>query len=381
MRQSLLSDPLRSETDHDILDINDEVLNTQAMTISLAGNLRNCIKRAKCQYYDSQLEHLVDNKLWDMVNWTRPCKTTSSIALHDPDSGDISSDLTKVARILAGQFTARKNSAANPSILQELPTYATRVAVLISNALIFEALAKNSNSSTPELDHISWFWLKQAMSTETTPSLNDRKERTDPIRGIRDLYNACLTYGCFSTAFKQLITVVLPKSNKKNYSQAKSYRPIVLLNCLGKLLEKIIATQMQFDTQACGLTDKLQFRSLMIRSTVDAGIYACKHIQEARLQKEDSSAILVDVAQFFPSLDYDTLLATLKYYGFPESRLAFFKDYLAGRSTTFLFNGNITPSFPFDSRVVQGSALSLFLANIYIAPAIQCCGDEAQHKH
>jgi retron-type reverse transcriptase len=121
----------------------------------------------------------------------------------------------------------------------------------------------------------------------------------------------------------------------------------------------------------CGLTDELQFGGLMMRSTADAGIHACKHIQEARLRGEDSSAILVDVAQFFPSLNHDALLAILKHYGFPESRLRFFKDYLSDRFTTFLFNGNTTPHSSFDSGVVQGSALSPFLANIYIAPAIQ----------
>jgi hypothetical protein len=128
---------------------------------------------------------------------------------------------------------------------------------------------------------------------------------------------------------------------------------------------------MQFDAQACGLTNELQFGGLMMRSTADAGIHACKHIQKARLRGEDSSAILVDVAQFFPSLDHSALLAILKHYGFPESRLRFFTDYLAGRSTTFLFNGNTTPPSLFNSGVVQGSALSPFLANIYIAPAIQ----------
>jgi hypothetical protein len=145
----------------------------------------------------------------------------------------------------------------------------------------------------------------------------------------------------------------------------------VPLNCLGKLLEKVLAKQMQFDAQACGFTDELQFGGLMMRSTADAGMHVCKHIQEARLRGEDSSAILVDVAQFFPSLDHEALLAILRHYGFPVSRLKFFKDYLSGRSTTFLFNGNTTPPSLFDSGVVQGSALFPFLANIYIAPAIQ----------
>jgi hypothetical protein len=368
-RRALLHDTARDNMDSDILRLNDDILSIQATTISLASSLRGCIKRAKCQFYDNQLEQLADNKLWDMVDWTRPRKTASNMALSNPDTGLVSSNSSKVAEILANQFTTRQNGAADLSILNELPPHATRAAVPISSALIREALAKNSNSSTPRPDYILWFWLKQATRERPMQDAPDRDNHTDLIRGIRDLYNACLTFGCFPAAFKHSVTIVLSKPNKKDYSQAKSYRPIVLLNCLRKLLEKVIALQMQFDAQVCGLTDELQFGGLMIRSMSDAGIHACKHIQEARLRGEDSSAILVDVAQFFPFLDHDTLLAILKHYGFPDSRLLFFKDYLSGRSTMFLFNGNTMPPSLFDSGVVQGSALSPFLANVYIAPA------------
>jgi hypothetical protein len=371
MRRSLLQDTTRDDMNGDILRLNGDILSTQATTINLAGGLKNCIKRAKRQFYDNQLEQLSDNKLWDMVDWTKPRKTASNVALSDPDSGLVSSDPSKIAEILANQFTVRRTGTADLSILKELSPHETRAAVAISNALIREALSRNSNSSTPGPDHISWFWLKQATRESPILDSQERSDHIDPIRGIRDLYNACLTHGCFPSVFKHSVTVVLPKPNKKDYSLAKSYRSIVLLNCLGKLLEKVIASQMQFDAQMCGLTDELQFGGLMMRSTADAGIHACKHIQEARLRGEDSSAILVDVAQFFPSLDHNALLAILKHYGFPMSTLRFFKDYLSGRSTTFLFNGNTTPPSIFDSGVVQGSALSSFLANIYIAPAIQ----------
>jgi hypothetical protein len=71
---------------------------------------------------------------------------------------------------------------------------------------------------------------------------SELNSQQDPIKGLCDLYNTCLTYRCFSAVFKQLVIVVLPKSNKADYFKTKSYRPIVLLNCLGKLLEKVVAT-------------------------------------------------------------------------------------------------------------------------------------------
>jgi hypothetical protein len=38
--------------------------------------------------------------------------------------------------------------------------------------------------------------------------------------------------------------VVIPNPNKPDYSTLKAYRPIALLNCLGKSLEKLMATHL-----------------------------------------------------------------------------------------------------------------------------------------
>jgi hypothetical protein len=38
--------------------------------------------------------------------------------------------------------------------------------------------------------------------------------------------------------------VVIPKPNKPDYSTIKAYYPIALLNCLGKILEKLMAMHL-----------------------------------------------------------------------------------------------------------------------------------------
>jgi hypothetical protein len=42
----------------------------------------------------------------------------------------------------------------------------------------------------------------------------------------------------------QSTMVVIPKPNKPDYSNPKAYRPIALLNCLGKVLEKLMASRL-----------------------------------------------------------------------------------------------------------------------------------------
>ena len=48
--------------------------------------------------------------------------------------------------------------------------------------------------------------------------------------------------------FKRSTTIVIPKPNKKSYNSPKSFRPIVLLNIVGKLIEKVIRERLQFNT-------------------------------------------------------------------------------------------------------------------------------------
>ncbi len=44
--------------------------------------------------------------------------------------------------------------------------------------------------------------------------------------------------------YRELITVVLPKKNKKNYSLLDSYRLITLKNILVKIIEKVLITYL-----------------------------------------------------------------------------------------------------------------------------------------
>ena len=58
--------------------------------------------------------------------------------------------------------------------------------------------------------------------------------------------DACINLGHWPEYFKISTTIVIPKPNKQSYDNPKSFRPIVLLNTLGKLIEKVIAERIQF---------------------------------------------------------------------------------------------------------------------------------------
>jgi hypothetical protein len=50
--------------------------------------------------------------------------------------------------------------------------------------------------------------------------------------------------GYYPQSWREATTVIIPKPNKPDYSSIKAYRPIALLNCLGKILETLIASRI-----------------------------------------------------------------------------------------------------------------------------------------
>jgi len=60
------------------------------------------------------------------------------------------------------------------------------------------------------------------------------------------LFNKSIQLKYCPTRFKKSITVALRKPGKDDYSQPKSYRPVALMNTIGKVLDTILARRVQY---------------------------------------------------------------------------------------------------------------------------------------
>ena len=87
------------------------------------------------------------------------------------------------------------------------------------------------------------------------------------------LANDIITTGIWPAAFKQSTTVIIPKPNKSDYSKAKSYQPIMLLECPGKLISKLIVNRLQSDMVIFNIAHPPQFGGCKHHSTLDAGLF------------------------------------------------------------------------------------------------------------
>ncbi|GJE99136.1 hypothetical protein PsYK624_153830 [Phanerochaete sordida] len=205
------------------------------------------------------------------------------MALRDA-SGALITDPARLAALLQEQFTPSAVRTVNELFLADMPIRKPFGRTSVSRMQVLEALELTSNSSAPEPNHVNWFWLKCILRNDNKLRDGDGNVTRDiiPILGkVVALFEVCVRLGMFPWLFKEFRTVVIPKPHKPDYTVPKAYRPIVLLNCLGKLFEKILARQMQALAQAAGVMHPAQFGGMMQHSTMNAGVCLVHNIKEA----------------------------------------------------------------------------------------------------
>jgi hypothetical protein len=117
-----------------------------------------------------------------------------------------------------------------------------------------QALSPTSNKSAPGPSGITYKLLKWMF--EANPGL------------IIATLNGALEHGTHPWGTADV--VVIPKPHKPDYSLAKAYRPISLLECTGKLLEKVVANRLGTDKRNHQLIGHSQFGSQKYHSAPDA---------------------------------------------------------------------------------------------------------------
>jgi hypothetical protein len=108
-----------------------------------------------------------------------------------------------------------------------------------------ELLRQTANKSAPGSSGIGWSLLKKGWGA------------------VKDhlilIYNACFSLGHHPARWREAKVIAIPKLDKPDYSLPKAHRPILLLETMSKLLEKVVAKRMQYDIVKYELIQANQF--------------------------------------------------------------------------------------------------------------------------
>jgi hypothetical protein len=184
-------------------------------------------------------------------------------------------------------------------------------------------------------------WLVRSSTSSSSPAVTWQHLKFILVvpeceQVILELANACINTGHWPKHFKDSVSVIILKPNKPSYSAPKVFRPIVLLNTLGKLVEKMISNRFQFDMIKFNLVDLNQMGGVRQRSTKDAGLFLTHLVRTGWAAGMKMSVLAFDIAQFFPSINHQLLLVVLRKQGFHPRVVSFFESYLVERHTAYV---------------------------------------------
>ena len=195
---------------------------------------------------------------------------------------------------------------------------------LFSKKKLYSTIENCNNSLAPKLDKLFWKHLKVITK-------NDKY-----VNKLIDIANVCINLGHWPNYFKTLSTVIIPKLKKSSYNLSKLFRPIVLLNTIGKLFEKMIRKRLQFLLISNNFVHLCQLDELKYRSTANVGI-ALTHLIRVEWVKNLTTSILAfDIVQFFPLLNHQILSLILAKTRFNYKVSTFFRNYLIRKKTKYL---------------------------------------------
>ena len=86
----------------------------------------------------------------------------------------------------------------------------------------------------------------------------------------------------------------------------------MLLNCLSKIFDKIIATRLSYFVEHLNLLHNEQIRDGKNRSTIDASLCLLHGIQIAKNSKNFFSCLFLDLKDAFNHVSTDRLIVTLE---------------------------------------------------------------------
>lgn len=175
-------------------------------------------------------------------------------------------------------------------------------------------LKSSSQTSAPGCSGISLRALRWAL--EVAPEV------------IHYIVHWSIKLGFHHPDWKSVVMVVLPKLHKPDYASPRAYCPIQLLECPGKLVEKIVARRLMFDCAKYSLMPPEQFGGVMAASCIDVGLSLTHNIESALLRGHTASLLSVDVKGFFDSVNHCQLVHTLRSMGFSPSILQWTASFL-----------------------------------------------------
>ena len=158
----------------------------------------------------------------------------------------------------------------------------------------------------------------------------------------------------------------MPLYKKDNPETFGNYRPVSVLPCFSKILERIMHNRCYDFLTKNNILYKKQYGFRNKHATYMAVLDFVKDISEAIDNDMYTLGIFMDLSKAFDTIDHDILLSKLYHYGFRGVSYNWFSNYLSNRKQYVSYNNVVSSNENVICGVPQGSILGPLLFIIYM---------------
>jgi ribonuclease HI len=319
------------------------------------ARFRATVRKAKRDWATNVIIDTPQKRIWGLTKWFAGKRTTQTPPIRTPLG--LATEPEDQCRAFADAFFPRQIPNVERIQQNDPPARPTRPLHPITRQEIEDALADTSNTSAPGPSGIGYRLIKWAVGE--TPDL------------FVQLFNACLLHGTHPPQLKSATIAIIAKPRKADKSNPRAYRPIALLECVSKLLEKVIASRIAFEVGKYDLVPTTQFGGRPKSSVIDACLSLTHDVQAAWKNGLSASALAIDIKGYFDNVHHDRLVHTLRLLGFAPEITNWLQSFLADRSVIVRVDNHKSQPIPIAGvGIPQGSPISPILSTIYTSFAL-----------
>jgi len=256
--------------------------------------------------------------------------------------------LTDEKDIASGLLQSFFPPTAQPEIIQE-QTYSRQLPCHpLQKFEVRAAIWRASMDKAPGPDGLS-----MRVWREVWPSLGDE---------LVILMQRSLDKAELPSLWKEATIIPLRKAGKDDYTSAKSYRPISLLQNVSKVMESVIAERISYLVEAHGLLSTTHFGARKQRSSVDVLIHLQERIFRAWRGGKTLSLVSFDVKGAYDNVATELELHRLRLRRVPKQLVSWIDSFCTSRKPRVMVNGKRSDKVELlHSGLPQGSPLSPIL--------------------
>ena len=214
---------------------------------------------------------------------------------------------------------------------------------------VLKVVKSINTSKSSGIENVSSFILKETF--------------TILLAQITHLFNLTTRTCVFPKAWKEALVIPIPKTG--NLTKVQNYRPISLLPLPGKLLEKLIHTQVSAHLENIKFLSDNQHGFRKHHSTVHSIAQLTNYINAKMDKGLPTLAAFIDFRKAFDCVQHQILLGKLSTIGIDKRAIRWFESYLTDRKQRVLANNTYSTFQSVTQGVPQGSVLGPLFYIIY----------------